>query len=389
MPKRRLMTPGPTQVPQEALLALGRQIIHHRTAEFRAILAEVLQGLQYVFHTSNDVLLLASSGTGAMEAAVVNVVPAGHKALVLESGKFSERWRKLCEAFGIQVVSLEVPWGKPFQAADVARLLQQHPDVVAVYATLSETSTGVGHDIEAIGRAVKSHGSLLVVDGISSVGAMQCRTDAWGIDVLVVGGQKALMVPPGLSCVAVSPAAWKQIESFKRPAFYFDLLAYRRVLSTPDTPFTPPIPLVLALAENLRLLRAEGIEHVWTRIRTLAEATQAGVTAIGLKLVADRPADSLTAVYFPEGIDGKQLLQRIEARFGVKLAGGQGPLKDKIFRIAHLGILDELDILGSLAALELVLVEMGHPVQLGAAVAAASRVFAGGLGPIPTPESSN
>jgi len=376
MLKHRLLTPGPTEVPQQARLALARQIVHHRTAEFRKLLAEVLEGLKYVFQTQNDVLLLTSSGTGAMEAAVVNLVPRGGKAIVLESGKFSERWRLICESFGIEVVRLEVPWGHAFEADDVARLLQEHPDAVAVYTTLSESSTGVGHDIGAIGRVVAPTPALLVVDAISGAGAMPCRTDAWGVDVLVVGSQKALMGPPGLAFLAVSPAAWKQIESIQRPAFYFDLLAYRKALQQPDTPYTPAIPLVVALAETLRAIRAEGIERVWARSGMLARATRAGIEALGMKLVASRPADSLTAAYFPEGVDGKALLRRLESRFGVKLAGGQGPLAGKIFRIAHFGAVDELDILSALAAVELVLAEMGQSVKLGAAVAAASRVIA-------------
>ena len=224
MAKQRLMTPGPTEVPEAALLSMARQVTHHRTPEFRGLLAEVFAGLKYVFATENDVLVLTSSGTGAMEAAVVNLVPQGGKAIVLESGKFAERWRKICEAFGIQVVRYEVPWGAAFEADEVARLLQEHPDAVAVFGTLLETSTGVGHDIEAIGRVVGPSKALLVVDGISGVGAMECRTDAWGIDVLAVGAQKALMTPPGLAFLAVSPAAWRQIESIRRPAFYFDLL---------------------------------------------------------------------------------------------------------------------------------------------------------------------
>ena len=387
MPKQRLLTPGPTQIPQQSLLALARQIIHHRTDEFRGVLTEALEGLKYVFQTQNDVVMLACSGTGAMEAAVANVVPRGGKALVLESGKFAERWRKIGEAFGVEVIRYEVPWGEPFQAAEVARLLQQHPDTVAVYATLSETSTGVGHDIEAIGRAVAPTGSLLVVDGISGVGAMECRTDAWGIDILVVGGQKGLMCPPGLAMLAISPAAWRQIESIPRQAFYFDLLAYRKSLSGPDTPFTPATALVIALVENLRMFRCEGMERIWERTQTLAKATRSAMTALGLKLVASRPADSLTAAYLPTGIDGKRFLERLYLRFGVKLAGGQGPLKGKVFRIAHMGIIDELDILSVIAALELVLVEMGHPVALGSGVAAASQVLVqaaaenGGNGP--------
>ncbi len=374
--KQRLMTPGPTEVPEVALLSLARQVTHHRTPEFRALLAEVFAGLKYTLATENDVLLLTSSGTGAMEAAVVNLVPRGGKAIVLESGKFAERWRKICEVFGIEVVKYEVPWGAAFEAGEVARLLEQHPDTVAVFATLLETSTGVGHDIQSIGRVVGPSKALLVVDGISGVGAEECRTDAWGIDVLVAGSQKALMTPPGLALVAVSPAAWKQIESIDRPAFYFDLLAYRKALKDSDTPYTPAIPLVKALSESLRVIRAEGIEQVWTRTKVLAEATRAGIGALGLRLVASRPGDGMTAVYLPDGLDGKRFFECLRVRFGVKLAGGQGPLKGRIFRIAHMGLCDELDVLSALAAIELALAEIGQDVKLGAGVTAASRVLA-------------
>ena len=376
MSKPRLMTPGPTQVPESALLALARQVTHHRTDEFRSLLADVLDDLKYVFRTSNDVLLLTSSGTGAMEAAVSNVVPRGGKAIVLESGKFSERWGKICEAFGIQAVPYEVPWGEPFEADEVGRCLREHPDAVAVYSTLSETSTGVGHDIKAIGRVVGMSDVLLVVDGISGAGAMECRTDDWGIDILVAGSQKALMGPPGLAMLAVSPAAWQRIESIERQAFYFDLVAYRKALAGPDTPWTPARSLVGALAESLRIIRQNEIEDTWAQSSKLARATRAGIEAMGLKLVAARPADALTAVYFPEGLDGKAFLRRLEERFGVKLAGGQGPLAGRIFRIAHFGLLDELDVISSLAAIELVLVEMGQSVELGNGVSAASRVMA-------------
>ena len=217
MPRKRLFTPGPVEVPQAALLAMARQVRHHRTAEFRGTMSEVLEGLKYAFQTANDVLILSCSGTGGMEAAVVNLVPRGGKALVLESGKFAERWRLIAERFGIEVVRYELPWGEAFEAAEVERLLKQHPDVVAVFSTLQETSTGVGHDIEAIGRVVRNSPALLVVDGISGVGAMECRTDAWGIDVLVVGAQKAMMTPPGLAFLAVSPRAWRQMESIGAP----------------------------------------------------------------------------------------------------------------------------------------------------------------------------
>lgn len=379
MPEYRLLTPGPTQVPEEAREALARPLRHHRTDEFRRLFREIVAGLQYVFQTQHDVVVLCSSGTGAMEAAVANVVPRGGKAIVLQSGKFSERWRLICERFGIQVVSYEVPWGETFEPSRVSELLASHPDTVAVYTTLSETSTGVAHDIEAIGAVVGPSRALLVVDAISGAGAMECRTDAWGIDVLVVGSQKALMGPPGLAFLAVSPAAWKQIESVPdRPAYYFDLLAYRQALAAGETPFTPAISLLVGLAECLRQIRAQGMDRRVARARLLARATRAAMEALGLRLAARRPADGLTAVFFPEGLDGREFLRRLEGRFGVKLAGGQGPWKGKIFRIAHLGVLDELDMLAAIAAIELVLFEMGQPVRLGAGVAAASQVIAAG-----------
>jgi len=375
MPKKRLFTPGPVEVPQAALLTMARQVRHHRTAEFRATIREVTAALQYAFQTANDVVILTSSGSGGMEAAVVNLVPRGGKALVLESGKFAERWRLIAERFGIEVVRYELPWGEAFEAAEVERLLKKHADVVAVFSTLQETSTGVGHDIEAIGRVVRNSPALLVVDGISGVGAMECRTDAWGIDVLVVGAQKALMTSPGLAFLAVGPRAWRQMESIDRPAFYFDLLAYRKAAQADETPYTPAIPLIEALAENLRQIRSTGIETLWARSKLLSRATLAGVAALGLKPVAKRPAEGLSAVYLPEDIDGKKFLARLEERFGIKLGGGQGPLKGRIFRIAQMGLVDEVDILGCLAAIELVLLEMGKDVALGSAVAAAANVM--------------
>ncbi len=375
-PKRRLMTPGPTQTPQSARLAMARELINHRTDEFRAVIAEAVEGLKYVFRTAADVLILSSSGSGAMEAAVVNAAPRGGKVLVLESGKFAERWRRIAEAFGIEVVRYELPWGEAFAPEQVAELLRQHPDIVAVFATLMETSTGVGHDIAAIGRVVGRTPALFVVDGISGVGVMECRTDEWGIDILVVGAQKALMTTPGLAFVAVSAKAWRQIESFRHPAFYFDLPAYRKAAAAGDTPYTPAIPLVLALAESLRLIRQAGIENLWARGRLLAEAVRAGVSALGFRLVSQRPAEGMTAAHPPAGVDAKLFLRRLEARFGVKLAGGQGPLKDRIVRIAHFGQIDEFDILGLLAAMELVLVELGQKVKLGSAVADVQRVLA-------------
>jgi aspartate aminotransferase-like enzyme len=378
MPKKRLMTPGPTQVPENALLRLAQQVTHHRTPEFRELFAEALEGLKYVFQTSGDVVVLTSSGTGAMESAVTNFVPRGGKVIVLEAGRFAERWSEICTAFGVELVTLEVEWGEAVQPAQVAQLLVAHPDAVAVYGTLLESSTGVGHDVKAIAEVVTETDALFVVDAISGAGVMECRFDDWGIDIMVVGSQKALMLPPGLAFVAVSEKAWKQAENVEPQAFYFDLKQYRAKLAgDPDTPFTPAHTMIAALAENLRLIRTEGIESVWQRARLLGRATRAGIEAIGLEVFAQRPADGLTSVRLPEDLDSGAFLKALETRFGVKVAGGQAHLKGKIFRIAHMGIVDELDILGTLSAVELVLDGMGWQVELGAGTTAATQVLAG------------
>lgn len=376
MLKKRLMTPGPTQVPEQALQALAKQVPYHRTPEMKVLLTEALAGLKYVFQTEADVVILTASGTGSMEAAVANVIPRGGKAIVLEAGNFAERWTAVCKAFGIEVVQHKVPWGEAVKAEDVAELLKQHPDAVAVYATLQETSTGVAHDIQAIGQVVSPTKTLFIVDGISGAGVQECRTDAWGVDMLVVGSQKALMLPPGLAFVTVNAKAWKQIDSVKGQSFYFDLKQYKKKLADPDTPFTPAHTLVAALVENLRLMKAEGIENIFARGRRLSSATRAGLEALGMELYASRPADGVTACRIPEGLDGSAFLKKLESRFGVKIAGGQGQIKGKVFRIAHLGIIDELDIISTLAAIELVLIEMGQSIELGSATTAALRVFA-------------
>lgn len=377
MRKYRLLTPGPTQVPQSARLALARDVVHHRTAEFRQQFAEALDGLRYVFQTQADVFVLASSGTGAMEAAVVNAVPRGGKAIVLDAGRFAQRWGEICQAFGIEVIRHQAPWGEAVEAAEVEQLLKLHPDAVAVFGTLMESSTGVALDVRALGEVIRQRDALFVVDGISGAGAIECRTDAWGIDMLIVGSQKALMLPPGLAMLTVSRKAWKQIDRVNAQAFYFDLKLYRQKMQADaETPWTPAHTLISALVETLRLLRAEGIENVWRKNRVLAEATRAGIAALGLELFAKRPADGMSAVLVPSEIDANRLLRRLEARFGVKLASGQGPLKGRIFRMAHFGLIDELDILATLSAIELVLHELGWPIEWGRAAGAASQILA-------------
>lgn len=375
--KYRLLAPGPTPVPEETLLELAKPVPYHRTPHCRALLKEVTVDLQYVFRTQNPVLTLTSSGTGALEAALVNTLSPGEKSICLSAGRFGERWRHLCKAFGIQVVAVTAPHGQAIPPEQLAQALKEHPDAAAVCATLSETSTGVAHDIAAFGRLVAATPSLFLVDAISGLGVIECRTDDWHIDVCVTGSQKALMLPPGLAFASVSPKAWAQIES--RPpggVFYFDLMKARAKLETGDTPFTIAHTLLQALRVSLKRIRAEGIETIWARQARNAAAARAGFQAIGLEIFAARPADGLTVVKVPDGLDGQMLLDKLERQYGLKLAGGQDHLKGKIIRLGHMGYIDQFDVLAALAGVELVLLEMGFPVPVGAGVAAAQQYWA-------------
>ncbi len=374
--KYRLLTPGPTPVPEETLLELAQPVIHHRTAEFRQILAEVLDGLKYVFQTQNDVIPLTCSGTGAMEAALVNAVPRGAKALCLHAGRFGERWHNLWQAFGVESIPITAPLGQAVTPEQLAQALRAHPDAVAVSVVQSETSTGAKHDIAAMGKLVAATAAVFIVDSISAAGAMECRTDAWHIDLLATGSQKALMLPPGLAFLTVSKKAWERIDSHKPATFYFDLKKYRAKLKDPDTPFTPAHTLLRALRVSLQRIRKEGIENSWARHARMAAAARAGFEALGLELFARPPAEGLTVVKVPAGIDGSVLLKKLETQYGLKLAGGQEPLKGQIFRLAHMGHMDYFDVLAALAGVELVLREMGYQVELGRAVAAAQRAYA-------------
>jgi aspartate aminotransferase-like enzyme len=380
--KFRLMTPGPSPVPEETLLELAKPVPYHRTPEFRQLLAEVTEDLQYVFRTRNPVLTLTSSGTGGLEAALVNCVPPGAKAICLIAGRFGERWRSLCKAFGIEAVSVTVPPGQAVQPDQLVRALAEHADAAAVCATLSETSTGVGHDIAAFGRLVAATPATLLVDAISGLGVMECQTDDWHVDVCVTGSQKALMLPPGLAFVSVSDKAWSQIE--RNPAartFYFDLKKARAQLKTGETPYTPAHTLVRALRLSLKRIRAEGIENIWARQARNGAAARAAFQAMGLELFAAQPATGLTVAKMPTAIDSTALLGKLEKQYGFKLANGQDQLKGKIIRLAHMGYIDQFDVLGALAAIELALREMGHRMEPGRGVAAAQKVWAEALVP--------
>lgn len=377
MRKPRLMTPGPAMVPEEVLLELARPVIHHRSAEAKQVIVEVTEGLKEVFQTSNDVLILTASGTGAMEAAAVNTVPPGGKAIVLSAGYFGARWGGICKAYGIEAVILETEWGQAVDPDQVAEALRQHPDAVCVMATLSETSTGTGHPIEAIGQLVAETDAVFAVDAISGLGAMECRTDDWGIDLLCVGSQKALMLPPGLAFLAVSEKAWARIDAFESRSFYFNLKSARKKAKEFDTPYTPAHTLILALRASLKRIREEGIENVWRRHRRMSEACQAGIQALGLELFSARPAEGLTAFRVPAGLKDTDIRGRLSERFGITTVGGQDRLKGKIVRIGHMGYTDEIDVVATLAALEMILAELGLPVEPGRAVAAAQQVLIG------------
>ncbi|MCE9568221.1 MAG: alanine--glyoxylate aminotransferase family protein [Planctomycetes bacterium] len=374
--KPRLFTPGPTPVPEETLLELAKPVTYHRAAEAKAILAEVSEDLKYVFQTSQPVFTITSSGTGGMEAAVANTLAAGEKVILLTAGRWGERWRGVLKAFGANIVTVEVPYGKAVTPDMLAAALGANPDTKAVFATLSETSTGVGHDVEAFGKLVAKTDALLIVDGISGLGAMECKVDAWGIDVCVTGSQKALMLPPGLAFVSVSEKAWKKIDATPIRSFYFDLRRYKKSYAESDTPFTPANTLIRAQRASLKRIRTEGIENLWARHSRIAAACRAGVKAMGLELFAERPNSGLTVITVPAGMDGSAILKKMEKQHGFKLADGQDNMKGKIWRLSHMGYTDAFDVLGALSALELVLIESGFKVEAGSGVAAFQKAYA-------------
>jgi aspartate aminotransferase-like enzyme len=375
--KPRLLTPGPTPVPEDTLLELAKQVTFHRSPDFRAVLGEVVEDLKYVFQTKNTVLVLTASGTGGMEAAVTGVVAPGEKAILLIAGRWGERWRGICKAMGINIVPVEVPYGDAVRPEQLEKALAQHPDAVAVFATFSETSTGVRNDIEAYGKIVAKTPACLIVDTISGLGVMEFRTDAWHVDVNVTGSQKALMLPPGLAYVSVSDKAWAKIEkNTTSRSFYLDLRRYKAKIAENDTPYTPANTLIKAQRVSLKRIRAEGIENVWARHARVAAACRAAVQAMGLDLFAKQPADGLTVITVPQGVDGTAVLGKLEKKYGLKLANGQDTLKGKIWRLAHMGYIDQFEVLSALGGLELVLLEAGYGVEPGAGVAAFQKTLA-------------
>ena len=373
--KYYLLSPGPTPIPDRVLSAAAEPIIHHRTPEFSEIFMQTTEGLKYVFGTKEDVFILTSSGTGAMEAAVVNTLSAGDKIITINAGKFGERWGHIGRAYGVDVKEIVLEWGADFTKEQLAAELKANPGVKAVFTTLSETSSGAVYDIKGFGEVVAQSEAILVVDGISGMGATPCPMDDWKVDVFVSGSQKSFMIPPGLAYIAFSPKAWKLVGTAKLPKFYFDAMKAKKNLEKQTTPWTPAVSLIIQQKKALDMIKSMGLDALLEHHRILGEATRAGIKALGLELLAKRPGNILTAVKTPAGIDGSKLVKTMQAKYKAYIAGAQDPNKGKFFRIAHLGYMGGFDVITSLAALEMTLVDLGYAFEKGQSLAAAEAVL--------------
>jgi len=377
MKKTLLLTPGPTPVPEDVLEAMARPMIHHRHEPFRAVVEKVKEDLKYLFQTKNDVLILGSTGTGAMEGAVTNLLSRGDKAIVVQAGKFGERWTEICEAYGVRVIPVDVEWGMAVDPEQVRAALDKAPDAKAVFLQASETSTGVRHPVREIADLVASRqNTVIVVDAITAVGVFDIQTDAWKLDVVVTGSQKALMLPPGLAFACLSEKAWRLAKEANLPKYYFDFAKERKNLAKNQTAYTSSVSLIIGLQVSLARIKEEGLENLFARADKLARATRAGVKALGLELLAPAsPSEACTAIKVPEGIDGAKIPSLIREKYGVAVAGGQAHLKGKIIRISHMGYVNAYDILTGLAALEFVLRDLGYSLETGASVKAALDIL--------------
>lgn len=375
--KLRLLTPGPTPLYPKALHAMMGSDIHHRTEDFRNLYRAVLADLKEVMGTSNDVLALVSSGTGAMESSVSNLFSAGDKVIVCSAGKFGERWAEITKAFGLDVTVLQSEYGDSVTPDRVRDALKSNPGVRGVFVQASETSTGAAHDVRAMGEAVKKTDAIFVVDAITGLGTQPLDIDGWGLDVVIGGSQKAFMIPPGLAFLSVSPKAWAFAESSKLPKYYFNLKKEKKNAASGESSWTPATSLLLALAEALKYIKSLGMDKLVQNAQLLAKATRDAVTALGLDLFAPAsPAASVTAVRAPKGMDSSVIVKEFRNRFGAIIANGQGSMKGQIFRIAHLGYFDFADLFSVVAGLEIILAANGYPVKFGTGVAAVQEVYA-------------
>lgn len=377
MKQARLFTPGPTAVPAEVLESQARPLVHHRTETFQKAFAEVTEGLKLVMKTENPVVVLAASGSGAMEAAVVNTTAPGEKVIVTEMGKFSERWRDIASAYGMETVSVTAEWGTPVSPDAVERAFADHPDATALLTTHSETSTATLQDVEAFARIAHANDALIVVDGITSIACHDVRTDEWGLDALVGGSQKGVMIPPGLSYIAFSERAIKKMKAGRHPSFYFDMVKALASAEKNDTPYTPAISLVFALQAALRMIREEGIDTVIERHSANAAAVRAAVGAMGLELLSKTSPSNATTAVMAEDF-AKDITKKMEHEHGVKIAGGQGKLSGRIVRLGHLGHYYPQDMRTMMMAFEKVCSDLGLVTTTGPGVIALERSYAGG-----------
>ncbi len=380
MIKKYIMTPGPTPISEEVMLEHARPLMHHRSPEFSKIFIEVTEKLKKLFKTENDVFILTSSGTGAMEASVVNFFSGGDKVLIVNIGNFGERFKKISTKFGLEVISLDYEWGDSANPDDIKKVLDDNADIKGVMIQLSETSTGAINDIKTIGSIVKNYPAILIVDAISGLGASNLETDVWGLDVVIGGSQKALSAPTGVAFISVSEKAWKLNEKSNVPRFYFDLAVARNysMKTPPQTPWTPGISIIVAMNKALDILFEEGLEKVFDRHRAMALATQKAVEKLGLKpLVKDKNKRgfSVTSIVVPDGIDAKELTKIMRVKYGVTIAGGQGKLAGKIIRIGHLGYFGIFDIIIAISALEITLKELGYEFEIGSGITEAEKIF--------------
>jgi aspartate aminotransferase-like enzyme len=375
MIKHYLLSPGPTPIPNEVALAMSETMIHHRTPQFNKIFDQARQGLKKLFGTKNDVLMLASSGTGAMEASVANLFSQGDKVLVINGGKFGERWLNIANAFGLNPVELKVEWGQAVKVDAVEKQMKAHADLKGVMIQASETSTTVLHPVKEIAKLTKN-GPLFLVDGVTAVGVVSIPLDEWGLDVLVTGSQKAMMLPPGLGFIALSDRAWERTKQATLPRFYFDLNLERKNQQKGSGAFTPAVSLIFGARASLEMMQREGLDRVYARHARMSRATRAAATALGLKLLApDSPSPAATGVYLPDGIDADQVLDYLRDHMNITLAEGQDQLKGKVIRIAHVGYMGAFDVITAVAALEMVLRKFGVELPFGKGVAAAQEIL--------------
>ncbi len=379
--KTRLLTPGPTPLYPPALHAMMGSDIHHRTEDFRNIYRATLSDLKEVMGTSNDVLILVASGSGAMESSISNLFSKGEKVIVCSAGKFGERWVEMAKAFGLEAVVLKAEYGSTVKPEQVEAALAANPDARGVFVQASETSTGAQHDVRAMGQAIAKTDAIFVVDAITGLGTMPLDIDGWGLDVVVGGSQKAFMIPPGLAFLAVSPKAWQRAETASLPHYYFDLKKERKNAALGESSWTPNTSLIIALGTALKYIKSVGMDKLTENAQLLARATREAAAALGLELFSpESPASSVTAVKAPAGMDSGVIVKEYRNKFGAIIANGQGSMKGKIFRIAHLGYFDFADLFGVVAELEIILAANGHPVQFGKGVAAVQKVYAEAAG---------